>query len=218
MLPFTLDQFISVLVAYNNAIWPAQIVAYIVGIAMLGLLFRPGPISSRLIAGGLVLMWAWTGIAYHWLQFTTINRAAYGFAALFVIEAVVLVYYGVMRDRLQFGFETGPAAILGAIFAVYALVLYPLIGMWTGHVYPDSPTFGVTPCPVTIFTFGLLLMTTARVPWGVLVMPLLWSLIGGAASFLLDVQQDWLLLVSGMIAIPVIVLHDRHGHAPPVAA
>ena len=91
MLPFTLDQFISVLIAYNHAIWPIQIVAYVVGLAMLGLLFRPGLTSSRLIAGGLALMWAWTGIAYHWLQFTTINRAAYGFAALFIVQAAVLV-------------------------------------------------------------------------------------------------------------------------------
>ena len=218
MLPFTLDQFIAVLVAYNQAIWPAQIVAYVIGLAMLGLFFRPGPAANRLIAGGLVLMWAWTGIAYHWLQFTTINRAAYGFAALFVIQAAVLFYFGVMRNRLHFGLEYGAAAVLGAIFVVYALLLYPLIGLWAGHVYPDSPIFGVTPCPVTIFTFGLLLMTTAPIPWSVLVVPLLWSLVGGSAAFLLGIQQDWLLLVSGLIAVPVIVLHDRHGHAPTVAA
>jgi hypothetical protein len=218
MLPFTLDQFISILVAYNQAIWPAQIVAYVIGLAMLGLFFRPGLMANRLIAGGLVLMWAWTGIAYHWLQFTTINSAAYGFAALFVVQAAVLFYCGVMRDRLRFGIENGPAAILGAVYVVYAIALYPLIGMWTGHIYPDSPVFGVTPCPVTIFTFGLLLMTTARVPWPVLVIPLLWSLVGGSAAFLLGIQQDWLLLVSGIIAIPVIVMHGRHGHAPTVAA
>ena len=97
-------------------------------------------------------------------------------------------------------------------------MLYPLIGLWTGEAYPASPMFGVTPCPVTIFTFGVLLMTSARVPWGVLVVPLVWSLIGGSAAFLLGIQQDWLLLVSGLIAVPAIVLHDRRGHAPPATA
>ena len=218
MLPFTLDQFISVLVAYNDAIWPAQIVAYVIGIALLGLLFRPGGTTDRLIAGGLALMWAWTGIAYHWLQFTMINRAAYVFAAIFIVQAAALFYCGVMRARLRFGLERGPAAVLGWIFIVYALVLYPLIGQWTGHGYPGSPMFGVTPCPVTIFTFGLLLLTTAPMPRFVLVLPLLWSLIGGSAAFLLGIQQDWLLVVSGLIAVPVIMLHDRSGHAPPVAA
>ena len=218
MLPFTLDQFTAVFVAYNDAIWPAQIAAYVIGIAMLGLLFRPGRTADRLMAGGLALMWAWTGIGYHWLNFAAINRAAYGFAALFVIQAAVLVYYGVMRNRLRFGFEPGAAGVLGGVFLVYALVLYPLIGLSTGHAYPATPVFGVTPCPVTIFTFGLLLLTTAPMPRSVLILPFLWSLIGGSAAFLLGIQQDWPLLVSGLIAIPVIVFHDRHIHAPPVAA
>jgi hypothetical protein len=28
MLPFTLDQFLAVFVAYNQAVWPAQLLAY----------------------------------------------------------------------------------------------------------------------------------------------------------------------------------------------
>ena len=69
--------------------------------------------------------------------------------------------------------------------------------------------FGVTPCPVTIFTFGMLLLTTERLPRWLLVIPFVWSLIGGSAAIVLDVTQDWLLLASGFIAIPLIVLRDR---------
>jgi hypothetical protein len=50
--------------------------------------------------------------------------------------------------------------------------------------------FGVTPCPVTIFTFGLLL-------------------VGGSAAVLLQVPQDWLLLVSGCVALPLILFRGR---------
>jgi hypothetical protein len=92
---------------------------------------------------------------------------------------------------------------------IYASVIYPLIGLWTGHGYPGMPMFGITPCPVTIFTFGLLLLTTAPVSRWLLPIPFIWSLIGGSAAFLLGVPQDWLLLVSG-IAIVLIVLRD-HG-------
>jgi hypothetical protein len=70
--------------------------------------------------------------------------------------------------------------------------------------------FGVAPCPVTIFTFGMLLMTTRRFSYWLLVIPFIWSLIGGSAAILLDVRQDWLLLVSGLIAVLVIVIRDRH--------
>ena len=69
--------------------------------------------------------------------------------------------------------------------------------------------FGVTPCPVTIFTFGLLLLTMRPVPRGLLVIPFVWSLIGGSAAVLLYVPQDWLLLVSGCIAAVLMVFRDR---------
>ena len=31
MLPFTAEQFLAVFVNYNNAIWPSQIAAYLLG-------------------------------------------------------------------------------------------------------------------------------------------------------------------------------------------
>jgi hypothetical protein len=87
---------------------------------------------------------------------------------------------------------------------LYACVLYTLLGLWAGHRYPEMPMFGVTPCPVTIFTFGVLLLTTAPVSRWLLVIPVIWSLIGGSAAFLLQVPQDWLLLFSGLSVIPLL--------------
>jgi hypothetical protein len=43
------------------------------------------------VATVLALLWLWTGIAYHWLAFAAINRAAWVFGALFVAEATLLV-------------------------------------------------------------------------------------------------------------------------------
>ena len=71
------------------------------------------------------------------------------------------------------------------------------------------PTFGVSPCPVTIFTFGLFLLTTKRMSHWLLIIPFIWSLIGGSAAVLLNVPQDWLLLVSGLIAVPIIIFRHR---------
>ena len=51
-------------------------------------------------------------------------------------------------------------------------------------------------------------MTTRRFSYWLLVIPFIWSLIGGSAAILLDVRQDWLLLVSGLIAVPIV--RDRH--------
>ena len=108
-----------------------------------------------MIAGILAAMWLWTGIAYHALFFSEINKAAYLFAALFVIQGGYLIHAGVYCGRIQFGVRSGPASWVGMALIAYAAIVYPLISIATGHPYPAMPVFGVTPCPVTIFTFGL---------------------------------------------------------------
>ena len=209
MLPFSREQFLAVFVIYNDAIWPAQGVAYLLGAVAIALALRPAAWSDRVVAAVLAAMWLWTGIAYHLAFFTAINRPAYVFGALFVVEAVLFVWWDVVGDRLRFGFRSGVPAWAGIALVVYAAILYPLIGLATGHAYPAMPVFGVTPCPVALFTFGLLLLTWAPVPRWLLVIPFVWSLIGGSAAILLGIVSDWVLLVSGVVAVPLIVIKDR---------
>jgi hypothetical protein len=210
MLPFTLERFLNVFAIYNKAIWPAQIAAYVLGAIAVAALLRPGRASDRVVSAVLGLMWLCTGVLYHGVFFSSINKAAIAFGALFVVEGVALLYAGIVRDGLRFAINYGFRAVIGAGFILYAFLVYPLIGIATGHSWPALPMFGVAPCPVTIFTFGMLLMTTRRFSYWLLVIPFIWSLIGGSAAILLDVRQDWLLLVSGLIAVLVIVIRDRH--------
>lgn len=196
LLPFTADQFFAVFAVYNAAIWPAQLGAYGLGLAAIGLvLWRP---AGRVAFIVLALMWAWTGIAYHVLFFAGINPAAYAFGTFFVAEAAALMWAAATPREL---FLRAPLMDiwLGLGLCGYSLFLYPLIGLWSGHVYPAAPVFGVTPCPVTIFTFGALLLKGGRAPWVVVAVPLAWSLIGGSAAVLLNVVQDWALPVSAAI-------------------
>jgi hypothetical protein len=208
VLPFTRDQFITVFAEYNAVVWPAQVVAYVLGMVMVAALLRPSPAGHRMVSLGLAVMWTWTGVAYHGLFFSRINPAALGFAALFVIQGALLAYLGVVRNRLVFGPSIGPASWLGWSLVIYAAVLYPAVGVLTGHGYPQMPMFGITPCPVTLFTFSMLLLTTAPVPRALLPIPLAWSLLGGSAAFLLGIAQDWPLLFSG-ISIVLLVIRDR---------
>lgn len=209
MLPFTRDQFLAVFGSYNSAVFPVQVIAYLLGLGMIALLLRPGPNTSRLVSAGLALMWLWTGIAYQVIFFATINRIAVVFGIAFALQAGLLLYFGVVRNEFNFALPTTPLGWLGATLVAYSAIFYPLIGLWVGHAYPEMPMFGITPCPVVIFTFGLLLTTTSRVPAWVLVVPFLWSLIGGSAALLLAVPQDWVLVASGVVAVPLIMLRDR---------
>ena len=209
MLPFTVEQFLGAFVSYNKAIWPAQIPAYLLGGLACALVFRKGKCSDQIISGVLTAMWAWTGIGYHLTSFTAINKMAYGFGALFVVQAAAFVYAGVYQGRMVFNFNAGPAGWTGLAFVFYAAALYPLLGLAMGHSTSELPMFGVTPCPVTIFTFGMLLLTGQPIPRLLLVIPFIWSLVGGSAAILLRVPQDWLLLASGVVAVVLLIRRDR---------
>ncbi len=175
MLPFTIDQFLGVFEQYNQAIWPMHIVAYILGIAAIFLAAKKTRYSNQAISVILACFWAWIGIVYHLMYFSTISGAAIGFGSLFIVQAIVWLVFGVIRPKLSFQLDTNPYALTGVVLIVYAMLVYPLIGTLLGHGYPRSPSFGVAPCPTTIFTFGLLLWTTARVPKTVLIIPFIWK-------------------------------------------
>jgi hypothetical protein len=85
----------------------------------------------------------------------------------------------------------------------YALIAYPVLNAWLGHAYPSTPTFGA-PCPTTIFTLGVLTIARERRASLLLIVPLLWSVVGGSAAFLLGVWQDLGLLASAVTAAAVI--------------
>jgi hypothetical protein len=214
-LPFTREQFINVFADYNNAMWPMQVFAYLLGVIMAGslavALVRAPRVTNKkisyLIGFGLALMWAWAGMGYHGLFFSTINTAAFFFAALFVLQALLLIYFTI-RYRLEFASTPGISRWIGWTLIVYALLIYPLAGILSGHRYPEMPMFGTTPCPVTIFTVGLFLLAQPRVPRALLLIPFLWSLLGGSAVFVLGVTQDWPLLFC-VLVIPFIVVRDR---------
>lgn len=56
-LPFTVGQFFAVLEAYNRAIWPGQIAAYVLGILAVVLALRRSAPSDRIISTILAGFW-----------------------------------------------------------------------------------------------------------------------------------------------------------------
>lgn len=215
MLPFTHEQFVAVFVQYNTAVWPLQIVAWLGGLCMVGLLVRELRGASRWVGTALGLMWVWTGVVYHGRFFAAINPVAPVFGALFVAQGVMLLHAALWRGWPQTVRRHGLSAWAGWSLMGYALLLYPLIGVWSGQRYPALPAFGITPCPLTLFTLGLLCVAGAPVPRRLLVVPLLWSGVGGSAAWLLGVSQDWPLLL-GLTVVPLLLWRDtRPGKDSP---
>ncbi len=162
-IPFSTDQFIEVFREYNLGVFPMQIVFYLLGIAVIYLAVKPNTISDKFICGVLTFFWLWMGIVYHILYFAEINKAAYLFSIAFIVQGILFMIFGVFNSKISFKFQSDRYGITGISLIVFALFIYPIIGYFLGHVYPSSPTFGL-PCPTTIFTFGLLLLTVRRLP------------------------------------------------------
>lgn len=209
-LPFTTEQFLNVFRDYNTAIWPLQIVAYLFGIGAIGLSVRRTSLSDRLVSAVLASFWLWMGAVYHLAFFRDINQAALLFGVLFLIQGIAFVGTGVIRSDLHFAVRSDLYGWIGGLFMAYAMALYPIIGALLGHGYPQAPMFGVAPCPATIFTFGLLLWTTGRVPGWLLLIPTLWALIGFTAALTLGILEDTGLLVAGLVGTSLLLYRNRH--------
>ena len=70
--------------------------------------------------------------------------------------------------------------------------------------------FGVAPGPLTIFTFGVLLMLDGRPPILLAIIPLLWALAaGGSAIVRLGAPEDWSLLLAGIVGFGLLYWKRR---------
>lgn len=208
-LPFTTAQFFDVFEKYNTQVWPMQVVLYALALLVVLFAWRHRQASARSVMAILAGLWLWMGIVYHFMFFAAINPAANVFGTIFVIQGFILLYAGIIQPKLSFRIRMTLTGGTGLVFIAYALLIYPLIGMVFGHMFPRAPIFGL-PCPTTIFTFGVLLFANERVPWYLFVIPLLWSLVGFSAAWTLGVIQDYGLLVAGVLGSALLLLNNRN--------
>lgn len=206
-LPFSLTDFLNVFKDYNESIFPLQIVFYFIAFLCVYILFTGIKNLNRKISIVLSFFWLWMGIVYHIIFFSEINKAAYIFGGLFILQGIMFAGCGLIRKKLSFEYTKSAMNIAGLILITYALIIYPVLGHNLGHAYPYSPTFGL-PCPTTIFTFGILFFTNKKMPMHLLIIPLLWSVIGFTAAFSLTIYEDIGLIVAGVTALVLLTMNN----------
>lgn len=102
-----------------------------------------------------------------------------------------------------------PTSWVGVLFVLYALIGYPIVGQVIGHTWPATPLLGL-PCPITVFTFGMLLMTVRRVPTVVLVIPLIFGGFFGIFPPLnYGILEDVGLVFASFVGTILLVYRDR---------
>ena len=213
-LPFTVEQFFAVFALYNNVVWPAQVFLLLLAALVVVFIALRRTWSGMAVSVILALLWLWVGVAYHLAFFARINPVAFGFGALSIVGGLLFAWHGVVRRHLEFAFVMNLRTAIGVTLLAFALLVYPAWVTLTGHGYPELPTFGL-PCPTTIFTIGVLALASGAGFRAVLAVPILWSLVGSQAAFLLDVKPDLGLLVAGVAAVGLFIWP---GHARNAAS
>ena len=174
---------------HNEALWPAQLLTTAFGLGMLRALRTPSARQGRFIAGGLALLWIWVAWAFLLQRYAAINWAMTYVAPLFLFEALLLVWWGVVGGKLSFSMGPGMNSKLGAGLFMLAVLVYPALSLISGRPWKQAEVFGVAPDPTVVGTIGLLLLTTSRLRWGLLPVPLLWCGITAATLWAMSAQS-----------------------------
>jgi hypothetical protein len=143
-----------------------------------------------------------------------VNPAAKGFAAVFVLQAVLFLATAVTRHDLQFRLGSDLRSSLALLLILYAMVIYEALGWLAGHGLMQGPLFGVAPCPTTIFTIGLLLLARGGLAVWLSIIPVIWALIGSTAAVLLGVTEDIALAVAALLLLVYLAVRPARGVGP----
>jgi len=186
---------------YNLELWPLQLLAIALGLAVLVLTRRGGERAGRAIAAILVLCWLWVAWGFHWQRYASINLAAGYFALTFVVQAALLLWLGVLRGRLAPAPTTRLQQRAGLVLLLFALLIFPLIGPLLGRSWTQAEVFGMAPDPTALATLGVLLLAGGRPAWGLWPIPVAWCLVSGTTLWAMEAPDFALAPLASLLAL-----------------
>jgi uncharacterized protein DUF6064 len=186
---------------YNAAIWPAQIAAIGLGLAIWALVTRAAAARGRIISGILAGCWLWVAIAFHANRYAAINWAAVYFAWGFGLEAALLLWKGVVRGALIFDRPTDSASRAGLGIFLFALALEPAVSLLCSRPFRQLEVFGVAPDPTAVATLGLLVLAKSRPKWLLFLVPAIWCFLSGATLLAMKAPDAWVAPLAAALAL-----------------
>ena len=159
-----------------------------------------GAWHGRIIAAILATCWLFVAWAYLLARYDTINWAASYFAAGYAVEALLLVWTGLIRNRLSLRPGRDAAGAAGLCIFVFALFAWPLVGRLLGRPWLQAEIFGIAPDPTVVATLGVLIAAD-RTHWELLLIPLLWCAISGATMWAMQSPDALLMPAAALLAL-----------------
>lgn len=198
---------------YNLFIHPMHYAAYGLGVAAILLAAVKAEFARKYVSLILAIFWIWIGVVFCMLYWSRISALAYVLGGLFVLQGLLFLIFGFFRQGLSFQTEASLYTTTGFIFIVYAMIIFPLIGIYFGRTWPQMLPFGLVPCPTIAFTFGLLLWADKKVPVYLFVIPFIMALFAiGAVAF--GIYEDLGAFIAGILGTILILIKNQKYQAP----
>ena len=202
------EHFFQRMAEYNNAIWPAQLISYALAVVLIIHSIKQWKVSNEINTTIIAIIWIWNGAVTEMLFFSKFQTQYYVWGILWILQGIFFIIIG-FKHTFNYKIQKNWYSYAGILFILYALVVYPLIGSFLGHGFPRGPIFGVAPCPVCVFTFGVLLFVDKKIPISVLLFPLLWAILSLYPIIMMGIIADVGEIVVAVIGFTLIVIRNR---------
>lgn len=175
---FSRDIYAEILTDYNLALWPWQIVIFVIAVMLMPLSHRFPRIAAAVLAG----FWVMIGLLFHAKYFLEINWAAKYFSWLFFLEAVLIFAVGILHSDFHFFGAEGVPKWVGRCFYIAAVIL-PFNLLVTPQIQTVT-LFGWGAEATALGTWGLALASKGQTPrWILTIIPILWLFVAGLISY-----------------------------------
>jgi len=168
---------------YNQAIWPLHLVAILFSFAIIYMLWKKPGWAVRAITGLLVASWLWVAWAFLYQRFYQIHVVANWYALGFVVQAGLLAWYGVIKERIDKGISNQCREQLAIALLALVLIGYPFVAVVSGRSWMQSEMFALAPDPLVLATLAILFFYKS--PVVLYVIPIIWVVISSMTLYVM---------------------------------
>jgi len=208
------NEWWAVLQHYNETIFPAQVVLYLLAMAVVGIfIWKPGKIASHLAKGFFALAFGWIGLVF----FLALGRElpAHNAQAFLFLSLAGLFSLDLVTNTSLFRMPDDGWRKTAALTGFGLALAYPLVGLLMGRPFSGWIIPGAFPCPTAALALVFMATTISeKRRWLYLVtlgLLLLWAI---PFPILIQIPQfgayeDGIMLVLGVYALVSWLLRSR---------
>lgn len=160
---------------YNQAIWPLHIVVVLLALMIFYALWKKPAWAGRGIALILTVSWLWVAWAFLYQRFYQIHIVADWYALGFILQAGLIAWYGVIKNRFTLFVKSRLRLTIGSGLLFITLVFYPFIAAISGRHWMQLEMFALAPDPTALATVAFLLFYKASIT--LYIIPIIWILL-----------------------------------------